>query len=180
MLRSKFYDRIHQAVTEVNVLFDVNAVDPQPNWALMWSSLQINAQLKVLIARLSVLYSKVKLRPDAQTALRVRENDKFKIVQISDTHMVTSVEVYKDAIDAHEKYLSESEADPLTVNFIEKILNVEKPDLVILTEDQLHHNISDSQSALFKVVTFIIKRLISFTAIFDNHDSEGIHALSRE
>ena len=94
--------------------------------------------------------------------------------------MVTSVGVYKDAIDTNGKNLPESEADPLTVDFIGKILDVKKPDLVILTRDQLHHNISDSQSALFKVVAPIIERSIPFAAVFGNHDSEDIHALSRE
>jgi hypothetical protein len=180
VLRSKFSGKIDQAVTEVDVLFGTDAVDPRPQWALMRSSLQLNAQPKVPVARLSVLHGRAKPRPDARAALRVREDGKFKIVQISDTHMVTGVGVCKDAIDAHGENLPESEADPLTVDFIGKILDVEKPDLVVLTGDQLHHDISDSQSALFKVVAPIIERSIPFAAIFGNHDSEGIHALSRE
>jgi hypothetical protein len=58
--------------------------------------------------------------------------------------MVTGVGVCKDTIDTDGKNLPESEADPLTVDFIGKILDVEKPDLVILTGDQLHYDISDS------------------------------------
>jgi hypothetical protein len=179
VLRSKFSGKIDQAVTEVDVLFGVDAVDPRPQWALMRSSLQLNAQPKVPVARLSVLRGRAKPRRDAQAALRVRVDGKFKIVQISDTHMVTGVGVCKDAIDAHGKNLPESEADPLTVDFIGKILDVEKPDLVILTGDQLHHDISDSHSALFKVVAPIIGRSIPLAAVFGNHDSEGTHALSR-
>ena len=49
--------------------------------------------------------------------------------------MVTGVGVCKDAINAYRNYLLESEADPLTVKFIGKILDVEKPDLVILARD---------------------------------------------
>jgi len=180
VLRSKFSGKIDQAVTEVDVLFGVDAVDPRPQWTLMRSSLQLNTQPKVPVARLSVLRGRAKPRPDARAALRVRKDGKFKIVQISDTHMVTGVGVCKDAIDAQGNHLPESEADPLTVNFIGKILDVEKPDLVILTGDQLHHDISDSQSALFKVVAPIIERSIPFAAVFGNHDSEGIHALPRE
>lgn len=178
MLRSKFSGKIDQAVTEVDVLFGVDAVDPRPQWTLMRSSLQLDAQSKEPIARLSVLRGRAKLRPPV--ALRVRKDDKFKIVQISDTHMVTGVGVCNDAIDAHGNHLPESEADPLTVKFIGKILDVEKPDLVILTGDQLHHDIPDSQSALFKVVAPIIERSIPFAAVFGNHDSEGVHALPRE
>lgn len=180
VLRSKFSGKIDQAVTEVDVLFGVDAVDPRPQWTLMRSPLQLNVQSNVPVARLNVLSGRAKSRPDARAPLRVRKDGKFKIVQISDTYMVSDVEVCKDAVDARENRLSESEADPLTVNFIGKILDAEKPDLVILTGDQLHHDISDSQSALFKVAAPIIECSIPFAAVFGNHDSEGIHALSRK
>ena len=94
--------------------------------------------------------------------------------------MVTGVGVCKDAIDAYGQPLPESEADPLTIDFLGGILDVEKPDLVILTGDQLHHDISDSQSALFKVVAPLIERSIPFAAVFGNHDDEGTYALSRK
>ena len=180
VLRSKFSGKIEQAVTEVDVLFGVDAVDPRPQWTLMRSSLQLKAQSNVPVVRLSVLHGRAKPRSDDKAVLRVRKDGKFKIVQISDTHMVTGVGACKDAIDARGNRLPESEADPLTVNFIGKILDTEKPDLVILTGDQLHHDIPDSQSALFKVVAPIIERSTPFAAVFGNHDSEGIHALSRK
>ena len=94
--------------------------------------------------------------------------------------MVTGVRSCKDAIDAHGNSLPESDADPLTAKFIVQVLDVEKPDLVVLTGDQLHHDIPDSQSALFKVVAPIIERSIPFAAVFGNHDCEGIHALPRK
>ncbi|KAI9657226.1 MAG: purple acid phosphatase [Alyxoria varia] len=145
----------------------------------MRSSLQLNAQPTVPVARLSVLRGRAKPRPDVRAALRVKDDSKFKIVQISDTYMVTSIRVCKDTIDAYRNHLLESEADPLTVNFIGKILDVEKPDLMILTRDQLHHDISDTQSALFKAVAPIIERSIPFATVFGNYDSEGIHVLPR-
>ncbi|KAF1846294.1 Metallo-dependent phosphatase [Cucurbitaria berberidis CBS 394.84] len=179
VLRKKFAGDIDQAVTEVEVLFGTDAVDPRPQWTLMQSPLQINAQPEIPVARLSILHGRAKPRLTADVPLRVREDSKFKIVQISDTHMVTGVGVCNDAIDEQGNDLPESEADPLTVRFIGEILDAEKPDLVILTGDQLHHDITDSQTALFKVVAPIIERSIPFAAVFGNHDSEGSHALSR-
>ncbi|CZS92384.1 related to DCR2 Dosage-dependent positive regulator of the G1/S phase transition by controlling the timing of START [Rhynchosporium agropyri] len=177
VLRSKFSGNIDQVVTDVDVLFGTDAVDPRPQRILTRSSLQLDAPLQVPVARLSILHGRAV--PDARAPLRIRKDGKFKIVQISDTHMVTGVGLCKDAIDVHGKHLPKSEADPLTVDFIGKILDVEKPDLVILSGDQLHHDVSDTQSALFKVVAPIIARSIPFAAIFGNHDSEGTHALSR-
>lgn len=179
--RSNYTSDNHRAVTGVDVLFGVDAVDPRPQWTLIRPPLQLNALPNVPVARLSVRYGRAKPRLDIpRAALRVKEDGKFRIVQISDTHMVTGVGVCEDAIDAHGQPLPEREADPLTVNFLGEILDVEKPDLVILTGDQLHHSIPDSQSALFKVVDPLIKRSIPYAAVFGNHDAEGTYALSRE
>ena len=142
--------------------------------------IELNAPSMVPVARLSILRGRTKPGPDSRRTLRVKEDSKFKIVQISDTHIVTSVGVCKDAINECGRNLPESEADPLTVDFIGKVLDVEKPDLIVFTRDQLYHDIPDSRSALFKVVAPIIERSIPFTAVFGNHDSEGIHASSRK
>ncbi|KIV98343.1 hypothetical protein, variant, partial [Verruconis gallopava] len=179
VLREKFSGNIDDAVTGVDVLFGVDAVDPRPQWTLMELPLKLQARAEVPVARLSVRRGRVMPRPDAREALRVREDGRFKIVQISDTHMVTGVGVCNDAIDADGNPLPKTEADPLTVKFIGNILDIEKPNLVILAGDQLHHDIPDSQSALFKVVAPLIERSIPFAAVFGNHDSEGIHALTR-
>lgn len=182
VLRSNYTgDSHHQAITGVDVLFGMDAVDPRPQWTLIRPPLQLNTQPEVPVARLSVRHCTTKPRPDGpRAALRVREDGSFKIVQISDTHMVTGVGVCKDAIDARGQPLPESAADPLTVNFLRRILDVEKPDLVILTGDQLHHDIPDSQSALFKVVAPLIERSVPYAAVFGNHDAEGAYSLSRK
>ncbi|KAF2844437.1 Metallo-dependent phosphatase [Plenodomus tracheiphilus IPT5] len=179
MLRSKFSGKINQAVTEVDVVFGMDAVDPRPQRTLIRSSLQINARPEIPVAKLSVLHGRAKPSPDTRPTLRVKGDGTFKIVQISDTHMVTGVGLCKDAIDAKAEYLPESEADPLTVDFIGHVLDVENPNLLIYTGDQVHHGILDSQSALFKAVAPAIERSIPFATVFGNHDSEGIHALSR-
>jgi hypothetical protein len=49
--------------------------------------------------------------------------------------MATSVKVYKDTINAYKNNLLESEADPLIIDFIRKILDIKKLDLIILTRD---------------------------------------------
>lgn len=180
VLRRQFSGKIDKAVTGVDVLFGSDAVEPRPHRTLIESSLHLDGQPDVPGAKLSVLYGRARSISDTRPGLRVRTNGDFKIVQISDTHMVTGVGVCKDAIDADGSNLPESEADTLTVNFIGKILDLEKPDLVVLTGDQVHHDTLDSQTALFKVVAPIIERSIPFAAVFGNHDSEGEHALSRE
>jgi hypothetical protein len=180
VLRSNFSNNVSQAVTGVDVLFGEDAVDPRPQWTLMPSPLQLHPQPKVPAPRLSVLRGRAKPRPDAREALRVNKDGIFKILQISDMHMVTGPGICKDAQDPHGNYLPESEADPLTVNFVGKVLDIERPNLVAFTGDQVHHGVPDTQSALFKVVAPIIERSIPFAAVFGNHDDEGEQALSRK
>ncbi|KAI6550933.1 hypothetical protein MCOR03_009182, partial [Pyricularia oryzae] len=173
--RGEFNGKIDDFVTEVDVFFGMDAVDPRPEWALIRSPIQFKGRANIPVARLSIFHGRVKLRPRA--ALKVRDDGKFRIVQISNTHMVTDVGLCKNAINAYGNYLPWTEANPLTVKFIGEILDIEKPNLVILIGDQLHHDIRDSQSALFKVVAPIIERLIPFAAVFGNYNSEGTHAL---
>jgi len=180
VLRRKFLGEIDQAATEIDVLFGLDAVDPRPHWTLIRSPLELDSRPEVPCAKLTVCYGKGKPFPDVPIILRARENGRFKIVQISDTHMVTGVGVCKDALGENGKHLPESEADTLTVHFIGKILDLERPDLVVFTGDQLHHDIPDSQTALFKVVAPVIQRSIPFAVVFGNHDSEGAYALSRK
>ncbi|KAI0382225.1 Metallo-dependent phosphatase-like protein [Hypomontagnella monticulosa] len=179
VLRSSYTGDSQHAVTGVDVLFGVDAVDPRPQWTLTESPLQLNAQPEVPVARLTIRHGIPTLRPDVP-ALRAREDGTFKMLQISDTHMVTGVGVCTDAMDAYGQPLPTSEADPLTVKFLEGILDLEEPDLVILAGDQLHHGIPDTQSALFKVVAPLIERSIPYAPVFGNHDDEGAYALSRK
>ncbi|KAF2115517.1 Metallo-dependent phosphatase-like protein [Lophiotrema nucula] len=177
--RSEYTGEGQQAVTGIDILFGTDAVDPRPQWHLLPEPLQLDhAPSKTPIARLTIRRGRPRPKLE-RPMLRAREDGSLKIVQISDTHMVTGVGSCNDAIDAEGKPLPESEADPLTVEFIGSILDVEKPDLVILTGDQLHHDILDSQTTLFKVVAPIIERAVPWAAAFGNHDSEGDHALSR-
>ncbi|RYC62895.1 hypothetical protein CHU98_g3327 [Xylaria longipes] len=179
VLRETYAGDYDQVVTTVDVLFGIDAVDPRPHWALLQQPFLLDTLPKGPVPRLTVRHGGAMPGPDhTRPTLRVGKEGKFRIVQLSDTHMVTGPGVCKDATDARGQPLPETQADPLTVNFVGDILDVEKPDLVVLAGDQLHHDILDSQSTLFKVVAPLIKRSIPFAAVFGNHDDEGSYALS--
>lgn len=176
--RSKYTGHSRQAITAIDVLFGVDAVEPRPQWSLLQTPLQLSIRPELPVAKLSVRRGMA--RPNPPAVLRVNGDGKFKVLQISDTHMITGVGVARDAMGPDGQPLPKSEADPLTVQFLGEILDVEKPDLVLLTGDHVHHDILDTQSALFKVVAPLVERSIPHAAVFGNHDDEGIYALSRE
>lgn len=179
-IRRRLYTGDIHAVTGLDVLFGTDSVDPRQYWNLIREPLRLNAAPNIPIARLTVRHGQTKSLPNGPgTSLKTNEHGKFRILQISDTHMVTGVGVCGDSIGPDGDYLPVSEADPRTVDFIGGIMDIEKPDLVLLTGDQLHHDILDSQSALFKVYAPVIGRSIPYAAVFGNHDDEGKYALSR-
>ncbi|KAH8896547.1 Metallo-dependent phosphatase [Thozetella sp. PMI_491] len=182
LLRRAYSGDVCGAVADLDVLFGADAVDPRMFWRLIPMPLQLDSPPEVPVARLSVRHAGTRGGRDdmPRIELRARKDGTFKIVQISDTHMVADVGMCRDASDARGQPLPELEADPLTVKLVEEILDVEQPDLVILTGDQVHHDVTDTQSALFKVVAPLVKRSIPFAAVFGNHDDEGTYALSRE
>ena len=70
------------------------------------------------------------------------------------------------------------DADTRTLEFVSQVLDTEKPDLVVLSGDQVNGETApDAQSAVFKCAELFIRRNIPYATIFGNHDDEG--SLSR-
>jgi len=168
-----------RAVTAVDVLFGADAVDPRDNWHLAQTPLLLNAGPEVHAARLSTRHGTPK-KEQKEVVPRVRKDGKFKILQVSDAHLSTGTGACRDAIGPDNQPSTSCEADPRTMDFIEAILNDEKPDLVVLSGDQVEGPAApDAQSAIFKYAAPLIERSIPYATIFGNHDDEGSVALSR-
>lgn len=178
--RQKFIVELHQVVTAVDVLFGEDAVDPRPQWVLLQSPLQLGADVEKPSAKLTFLRGRVEPTPDSATELRVSKNGKFRIVQISDMHLTTGVGTCDDAMEKDGTRMGRIRADQQTLSFVGTILDRERPNLVVCTGDQLHHDIDDSQTAIFKATACMIIREIPWTIVFGNHDDEGPHASSRK
>jgi hypothetical protein len=98
--RSNYTSNIQHVVTGIDVFFGVDAIDPRLQWSLLREPFQLkDAPPEIPIARPTIRRGQPKPSPE-KLALRAREDGSFKIVQISDTHMMTGVGSCKDAIDA--------------------------------------------------------------------------------
>lgn len=171
-----------RAVTALDVLFGADAVDPRPGWTVTQTPLVLDAASHVQPARISIRQGPIK--PEMKQVIpRIRKDGKFKILQLSDLHLSTGIGACRDAIDANGDVKGSCEADPRTLEFVERILDEETPDLVVLGGDQVNGDTApDAQSAIFKFADLLISRSIPYAAIFGNHDDEGPKAtrLSRE
>lgn len=148
----------NRAVTAVDVLFGTDAVEPRPNWKLLPTALDISAEP---CARLTVHHQQQE-KPEKEIKPRVGKNGRFKILQVSDAHLSTGVGKCRDAFGPDGEASKNCEADPRTLEFIERILDDEKPDLVVLSGDQVEGPAApDAQTAIFKFAAPLIERQIS-------------------
>ena len=166
-----------RAVTAVDVLFGTDAVEARPGWELGQQPLLLsNTGDENHEAHLSIRRGP----PVAieKPTLRVNKDGKFKILQAADIHLSTGPGQCRDAEPALHND-GKCDADPRTLTFIAKVLDSEKPDLVVLSGDQVNGDTApDAQSAVFKFAHLFIERKIPFATIYGNHDDEG--SLSRE
>ncbi|KAL1984087.1 hypothetical protein VTN96DRAFT_9587 [Rasamsonia emersonii] len=166
-----------QVLTSVDVLFGADAVDPRPQWELKSTPLLLDSRSEAQEARLTIrrgVPPKIK-----KPVPRINENGRFKIMQAADLHLSTGLGKCRDPVPEELVPGQGCDADPRTLDFVERLLDEEKPDLVVLTGDQVNGETArDAQSALFKFVKPLVDRKIPYAAIFGNHDDEG--NLSRE
>ena len=130
-------------ITGVDVLFGADALDPRPHWELTGQSILLDYSNKDGIeAKLSVRRGQPgKIEKPIP---RVRKDGKFKIMQASDLHLSTGLGVCRDPQPPSN---GRCDADPRTLEFVGRLLDDEKPDMVVLSGDQVNGETSrDSTS----------------------------------
>ncbi|OWB60470.1 hydrolase activity protein [[Candida] boidinii] len=178
-----------KVISDLNVFFGRDSIDPRPKWEL--SDLPISFELDDTISSMGKLSpapgshkhdkegyislkrtGKAKGSPLPEINLLLDSKDNFKILQVADLHFSTGHGICRDTFPALETNV-ECLADDRTLAFVEKVLDLEKPDLVVLTGDQIFgESCPDSETALLKAVAPFIKRKIPYTFSFGNHDDE--------
>jgi hypothetical protein len=133
------------AVTAVDVLFGDDAVEAREGWEIRGTPLLLggsgssNPAAQITIRRGP---PREPIRPQP----RINENGKFKIVQVADLHLSTGTGICRDALPPDWNG-RKCEADPRTLEFVTRVLEDEKPDLVVLSGDQVNGDTApDAQS----------------------------------
>lgn len=122
-----------EAVTAVDVLFGADAVDPRPGWRIIGTSLLLDDAGELREPRISVRRGKHAGVP--KPVPRINDKGKFKIMQASDLHLSTGTGHCREPEPANG---GPCEADPRTLEFMGRLLDEEKPDLVVLGGDQVN------------------------------------------
>ena len=155
-------------VTGVDVLFGPDAADPRSNWQLQTVPLLLDVQRGIPEAHLTI--RKGPSITIEKPVPRIRKDGKFKIMQAADLHLATGLGVCRDPVPDDGR----CEADLRTLDFLERLINEEQPDLVILSGDQVNGGTApDSQTAIYKYSALFARHKIPYAGIFGNHDDEG-------
>ncbi|KAL2025180.1 hypothetical protein VTK56DRAFT_182 [Thermocarpiscus australiensis] len=161
----------NKAVTAVDVLFGDDAVEARPGWAITGTPLLLDAGSGTPVAHITI--RRVAEQEPYKPVPRIGENGRFKIMQLADLHLSTGVGECRDALP-EDWHGGKCEADPRTLDFVLKILEEEKPNLVVLSGDQVNGETApDTQTAIFKYAQLLIKHKVPYVSIFGNHDDEG-------
>lgn len=162
-----------RTITAVDVLFGDDAVEARDGWEMpeKGTPLLLDGGPKVPSAHITV--RRGSQQDPYKPQLRIKENGKFKVMQVSDMHLSTGVGVCREAMPESPES-ERCEADPRTLDFVTRVLEDEKPDLVVLSGDQINGDTApDAQSAIFKYAQLLIKHKVPYVTIFGNHDDEG-------
>lgn len=164
-----------KGLTGIDLLFGNDAVDPRPNWNLIQDRPLSDVDASKGREPLLTFRRGPKLdykSSEYQVPLKIQADGKFKILQVADLHFSTGYGKCRDPEPGSTK--EGCLADPRTLKFLEKVLDIEKPNMVVLTGDQIFGDESpDAETAVFKALNPFIKRKIPFAATLGNHDDEG-------
>lgn len=131
-----------KAITAVDVLFGSDAVDPRDGWEIVGTALLLDTSGDGQEARISIRRGKP--ASHSKVVPRINENGKFKIMQAADLHLSTGTGKCREAMPENG---GPCEADTRTLEFLGKLLDEEKPDLVVLSGDQVNGDSApDAQS----------------------------------
>lgn len=164
------------SIQDLDILFGHDAVEPRIGWTLSDSPLMGLGMAGRPEPRVSVKAGGDHQNPIIDK-LQFNKNGRFKILQVADIHFSTGVGKCRDPEPPESA--KGCEADPRTLKFINSVLDLEQPDMIALTGDQIFGEAApDPQTALFKVLMPFIKRKIPYAITVGNHDDESV--LSRQ
>lgn len=158
-----------EVVKSVSVLFGNGAVEVRSGWHMLEVPL---LGVHSLLAVHLTLEQGPKLAPPVPR-LTTTTNGWFKVLQVADLHFSTGDGV---CMDPEPALLGVGcKADPRLLAFLDKMLELEQPDLVVMTGDQVFgQQAPDLETALFKAVFPLIERQIPYAMVLGNHDHEGL------
>ncbi|SAM83466.1 related to DCR2-dosage-dependent cell cycle regulator [Ustilago bromivora] len=161
-----------EAVTELDLVYGNN-----PPWPGFESAGLVSQEHSSIgAAQVSLSFRRNPMRKPPLSPLKFKQDGSFKILQLADLHFSVNPEPCRDYNPKDPRWATRgclSKND--TFSLIDNWLDTEKPDLVVLTGDQLNGQGTswDPRSVLSLYTAPLIARKIPYAVILGNHDSES-------
>ena len=156
------------AFTELDVVFGTSSLRPG------WEDVGIISQLaNKAVVKLQGRRQNAPPAP-AKPSLRFRGAN-FKVLQIADLHFSVSDGLCRDIVNNTACPAVPEAADNATIKWLRPLVEEVRPDLIILSGDQLNGQETswDAASVINKVAALFVSLAIPWTLVFGNHDSEA-------
>ncbi len=191
--KGKFVEKT--AITGLDILYGDDAIEPRPNWKLQKGAFTIQndginnydtssnnkqkrrSKKKGSQQKKSSIPARLTLRygipaPIEKPKLRMPSSGKFKILQLSDMYFSTGAGKCMDPFPLETG--RNCEADKRTLSFIRKVLEVEKPDLIVFSGDLVFgKKAPDSVTAILKAVSLALETKTPFAVVLGESEGEG-------
>ena len=94
---------------------------------------------------------------EKRTSLNVKDDGSFRILQITDTHLISN---------------GKNKRDRETLRWIKESIEISKPDLVVMSGDITGNGTKDRDKGMLAVANLMEEEKIYWTYLFGNHDGE--------
>ncbi|CAH9115927.1 unnamed protein product [Cuscuta epithymum] len=125
----------------------------------------------IISPKLTLNHQNVRVKKLPPLPLRFNSDGTFKILQVADMHFGNGLGTRcRDVLDSEVAYCS----DLNTTQFLEKMIQLEKPDFVAFTGDNIFGtSATDAAESLFRAFAPVIKAGLPWAAVLGNHDQES-------
>ncbi|TNY21815.1 hypothetical protein DMC30DRAFT_411233 [Rhodotorula diobovata] len=122
----------------------------------------------------SLAYRKEQTKLPPTPVLRFNNAGNFTVLQAADLHFSVGPGECRDLDEIRERECRAVGADVYSLKWLETALDTVKPDLVVLSGDQLNGQKTswDARSVILKWAPLLWERNIPWTIVFGNHDEE--------
>ncbi|GAA5859682.1 hypothetical protein JCM1840_006407 [Sporobolomyces johnsonii] len=174
-----------EPITEFDVLYGANETNPLPGYTKLPTMITGGPDDDKAIrpgdggkgtrVGASLAYRKAIPKLPATPILRFSLAGNFTILQVADLHFSVGPGKCRDLDPVREADCQRVGADVYSLRWLEEALDEIKPDLVVLSGDQLNGQETswDARSVILKWAPLLYERGIPWTTIFGNHDHES-------
>ncbi|GAA5949588.1 hypothetical protein JCM3765_002715 [Sporobolomyces pararoseus] len=175
-----------EPITEIDVLYGGNETNPLPGYTKLQTLITggpdddraagtgYGKKKKGTHVGSSIAYRKQIPTLPTTPALRFSPAGNFTILQVADLHFSVGPGECRDMDPLREEECQRLGADVYSIEWLRLALDETKPDLVVLSGDQLNGQETswDARSVILKWAPLLYERQIPWTTVFGNHDEE--------